>query len=115
MTRRVTRWWRIIAFRMECCTVSNADNLTRKLTAARDYYESGEQRAHLVWYYKELMSRVRISDLETGELAALVAVLVGAHARTLAAADGPEPPSGVFVLPPVGSALSDRRLRSVAN
>lgn len=89
-------------------------DLPQKVQTACDYYQSDAQRPHLVWYYDELMSRLKLSDLETDELAALVAVLVGAHSRKLAAADGPEAPGGVFI-DMLGSPLLERRLRSVAN
>lgn len=89
------------------------ESLTRKVQAACDYYQSDEQRPHLIWYYDQLMSRLKISDLDTCELAAMIAILVDAHARKLSAADGPESPGGVLI-PVLGSFL-ERRLHIINN
>lgn len=89
-------------------------DLPQKVQIACDFYQSDDQRFHLIWYHDELMSRLKISDLETPEIAALVAVLVAAHSRKLATADGPNSPGGVF-LPVVAGSFLERRLNSIAN
>jgi hypothetical protein len=86
--------------------------LPRKVQMACDFYDSGNQRPHLVWYYDTLMSQLKISDLKTEEIAALVAVLTGANSRRLASAHGPESPGGIFVEVP-GCAVLERRLSAV--
>lgn len=88
----------------------NGADLSRRVGAACDYYQSDDQRAHLVWYYDLLMSRLKVSDISTEELAGIVALLVNCHARKLAAADSTQPPGGVdpSVIEVGGMALSKR-------
>jgi hypothetical protein len=89
------------------------NELARKVQVACDFYQTEDQRPHLIWYYDALMSQLTISDLTTEELAALVAVLTASNARKLAPADGPETPGGIFV-EVVGSTPLERRLRAVS-
>lgn len=86
--------------------------LARKVQVACDFYTTEEQRPHLAWYYEALMSELKMSDLATDELAAIVAVLTDTNARRLAATNRPEPPGRVFI-PVSGRAIPQRRLEAV--
>jgi hypothetical protein len=87
-------------------------DLARQVQVACDFYTAEELRPHLAWYYDALMSQLKLTDLTTQELAALVAILTGANGRKLAATHGPESPGGIFVDVP-GCAVLERRLRAV--
>lgn len=89
-----------------------AGNLVRKVEVACEYYGSGGQRPHLLWYYDELMSRLNVTDLGDHHLAAIIAALQDAHTGKLSPSDCPQPPGGVFV-PVVGSTIPKRRLEAV--
>lgn len=52
---------------------------------------AGNVRAHLIWEFKEILSRVRPEDMRDSELAAAIAVFHPVHSRVLSPPVGRRP------------------------
>lgn len=69
---------------------NDADSVNRRVATALEYIYSDADalRPYLEWHYRELMTPLKMCDMTSEELAAMIAVLVPAYARKVSSPAG---------------------------
>ena len=80
------------------------ENITHAMNIAVGLAHDDHIRKHCLWEAREVMGRIRLSDFETSELLAVLAVMCRVHSRIL-----PDSPTAILG----EHEVSERRLRVV--